>query len=53
MNIWEIKEFEENFLTTLESRHSDVLDTFRAGKLDPAALKKVEALAAELTGQYK
>jgi len=48
-----IKDFEENFLTSLESRHSDVLDTFRAGKLDPEALKKVEALAAELSKQYK
>jgi len=48
-----IKDFEENFLTSLESRHPDVLDTFRAGKLDPEALKKVEALAAELSKQYK
>jgi len=47
-----IKEFEENFLTTLESRHSDVLDSFRSGKLDPEMLKKVEALAAEMTNQY-
>ncbi|HHS95928.1 MAG TPA: F0F1 ATP synthase subunit alpha, partial [Phaeodactylibacter sp.] len=28
-----VKEFEENFLATLESRHPEVLDTFRSGKL--------------------
>ena len=48
-----VKEFEEVFLTTLENSHPDVLDTFRSGKLDPAATQKVEQLAAELTSQYK
>jgi F-type H+-transporting ATPase subunit alpha len=48
-----VKEFEELFLTTLEKQHPDVLDTFRAGKLDKEATDKVEALAAELSAQYK
>ena len=48
-----IKDFEEQFLTTLEQRHPDVLDTFRGGKLDKAATKKVEELAAELTNRFK
>jgi len=48
-----VKEFESVFLTTLEQNHQDVLDTFRSGKLDPEATKKVEELAAELASQYK
>ncbi len=48
-----VKEFEEQFLTTLEQRHPDVLETFRKGKLDPAATKKVEELAAEMTSRFK
>jgi F-type H+-transporting ATPase subunit alpha len=48
-----VKEFEEVFLTTLENNHPDVLETFKAGKLDESATKKVEELAAELTSQYK
>lgn len=48
-----VKEFEELFLTTLEKQHPEVLDTFRSGKLDKDATDKVEALAAELSAQYK
>ncbi|MCR9053246.1 MAG: F0F1 ATP synthase subunit alpha, partial [bacterium] len=48
-----VKEFEELFLTTLEKQYPEVLDTFRAGKLDKDATDKVEALAAELSAQYK
>ena len=32
-----VKEFEEQFLATLEQRHPDVLETFRKGKLDAEA----------------
>ena len=48
-----VKEFEEQFLATLEQRHPDVLETFRKGKLDADATKKVEELAAELTSRFK
>ena len=48
-----VKEFEEVFLTTLENSHPDVLETFKAGKLDESATKKIEQLAAELASQYK
>ncbi len=48
-----VKEFEEQFLATLEQRHPDVLETFRKGKLDAEATKKVEELAAELTSRFK
>ncbi len=48
-----VKEFEELFLTSLEQRFPEVLDTFRAGKLEESAVKTVEDLAAELTAQFK
>ncbi len=47
-----VKEFEEQFLMTLEQRHPEVLDTFRSGKLTEEATGKVEELAAELAKQY-
>lgn len=48
-----IKEFEEAFLATLEQRHPDVLKTFQSGKLTDEATGAIEALAAEMSGQYK
>ncbi len=48
-----VKEFEELFLTTLESKAPDALEAFRKGKLDPAAVDAVKSLAAELTAQFK
>jgi F-type H+-transporting ATPase subunit alpha len=48
-----IKEFEHVFLTEMERRHATILDNFRKGKFDDADLKQVEALANELTMQYK
>ncbi len=48
-----VKEFEEVFLTALEQNHASILDTFKAGKLTPEATSGLEALAAEMTAQYK
>jgi F-type H+-transporting ATPase subunit alpha len=48
-----IKEFEVTFLASLEQRHPEVLDAFRAGKLNAEDLDKVTALANELTAQYR
>ncbi|MFK7806724.1 MAG: F0F1 ATP synthase subunit alpha, partial [Saprospiraceae bacterium] len=47
-----VKDFEETFLTTLESRFPEVLDTFRAGKLTDEATSTVAKLAAELAPQF-
>jgi len=47
-----IKEFEELFLTTLEQRHPDALQTFKSGKLTDEATGAVEALAADLAKQF-
>jgi len=48
-----IKEFEHVFLTEMERRHGGILDNFRKGKFEDADLKQLEALASELTMQYK
>ncbi len=48
-----VKEFEEMFLTTLEQKHPEVLNTFKGGKLTDEATSTVEKLAAEMSAQYK
>lgn len=48
-----VREFEENFLTTMEQKHAAVLENFRKGKLDEADLTLVEKLAAELSAGYR
>ena len=47
-----VKEFEEDFLTQLESKHPEVLETFKSGKLTDEALDAVKTLAAELSSRY-
>ena len=48
-----IREFEEMFLTSLEKRHPEALADFKKGGLSDDSLKKVKALAAELSSTYK
>ena len=48
-----ISEFEELLLTSLENRHPNILENFRAGKLEGDDLKTLESLAGELTGAFK
>jgi F-type H+/Na+-transporting ATPase subunit alpha len=48
-----IREFEEMFLTSLEKRHPEALADFKKGGLSEDSLKKVKALAAELSSTYK
>jgi F-type H+-transporting ATPase subunit alpha len=48
-----VREFEDLFLTTLAQRHPEALQTFKSGKLDKAATDAVEALAKDLSAQYK
>ncbi len=47
-----VREFEDQFLTALEQRNPEVLETFRKGKLDADAIKIVENLAADMSKQY-
>ena len=48
-----VREFEGLFLTTLQQKHPEVLDTFRAGKLTDEAIESLKALAAEISAQFK
>jgi F-type H+-transporting ATPase subunit alpha len=48
-----VKEFEEIFLMQMDQKYSDILQEFKAGKLENASLDKVKKLAAELSAQYK
>ena len=48
-----IREFENLFLTTLEKKHPEVLDTFRSGKLTDEATNTLRSLATEMSSQYR
>ncbi|HKK76337.1 MAG TPA: F0F1 ATP synthase subunit alpha [Saprospiraceae bacterium] len=48
-----VQEFEDLFLTTLEKRNPEVLESFLKGKPTKEATDVLEALAKELTSQYK
>ena len=48
-----VKEFEELYLDTLEKKHPEVLETFKAGKLTDEAKETCKNLAEELSGQFK
>ena len=47
-----IKEFETEFLAYMESKHQDVLDGLKAGKLDENITSTIEKAATELTAKY-
>ncbi|MCL4166357.1 UNVERIFIED_CONTAM: hypothetical protein GTU68_034491, partial [Idotea baltica] len=48
-----IKEFEELFLATLDSKAPEALAAFKAGKLAPEAVEAVKTIAAELSSTFK
>jgi len=48
-----IRQFEDDFLSQLELKHKDVLDTLRAGQLNDDVTSKLESLAKELANTYK
>ncbi|MCB9335490.1 MAG: F0F1 ATP synthase subunit alpha [Flavobacteriales bacterium] len=48
-----VKEFETEFLSYMETKHRDVLDGLRAGKLDDEITSTLEKAASELTAKYK
>ena len=47
-----IKEFERSFLTFLRSKHMDVLNTLKAGKLTDEVTEVIEKVAAEISSNY-
>ena len=47
-----VKAFEKEFVDFLELNHQDVLDSFKAGKLDKDKLAVVEKVCADLSAKY-
>ncbi|MGB6038021.1 MAG: F0F1 ATP synthase subunit alpha [Cryomorphaceae bacterium] len=47
-----IKEFEEEFLSFMDEKHRDVLDTLKAGKLTDEVTNTIEKVAADLSEKY-
>ncbi len=48
-----VKEFERNYLEFLKTKHRDTLDTLKAGKLTDEAIATLEAVAKEISANYK
>jgi len=48
-----VKEFERNYLEFLKAKHRDTLDTLKAGKLTDEAIATLEAVAKEISANYK
>ena len=47
-----VKEFEENFLMTMQNKHQDILDTLADGKLTDEAIQAIESVTKDLIGNY-
>ena len=48
-----IKEFEEAFLTEMETKHADILNEFKKGNLPEDGIAKMTKLAEDLVPQFK
>ncbi len=48
-----VKEFEDAFLTYLETNHRDVLDSLRSGQLTDEVTATLEKVGADMSKQYK
>lgn len=48
-----VREFESEFLQFMESKHKNVLNDLKAGKIDDAITGTIEAVAKDLTKKYK
>ena len=48
-----VKEFEADFLQYMESKHKDVLDSLKLGKLDDTITGTLEKVAADISKKYK
>jgi len=47
-----VKEFEQNFLDIMRSKHSDALELLGSGKLEESATKTLESVATDLSKEY-
>lgn len=48
-----VKDFEEQFLMEMETKHADILDAFKKGNLPEDGITKMTDLAKNLMAQYK
>lgn len=48
-----VSEFEDMFLTSLEKKYPEILESFRDGKLEKESLDKLIAFAKDMTANYK
>ena len=49
----EIREFELNFLETMNANHKDVLKSLKEGKIDDDVINTLEKVAKDMTGKYR
>ena len=47
-----VKQFEKEFLGLLKAQHKNILNNFRAGKLEDADMEIVKKVASELADKY-
>lgn len=47
-----VKEFEKDFLGLLRVQHKNILDNFKAGKVEDADVAMIKKLASELSSKY-
>ncbi|WP_139957471.1 F0F1 ATP synthase subunit alpha [Flavicella sediminum] len=47
-----VKEFEADYISYLNAKHRDALDSLKSGKLDQASLDVLEAAAAEISAKF-
>ena len=51
--IEKVKEFENTFVTYLETHHKEVLNELKAGKLTDEVMKKLEEVGKDMAKKYK
>ena len=48
-----VKEFERDYIEFLNTKHRDVLDTLKSGKLTDEVIETLTAVAKDLSGKYR
>jgi len=48
----QIRKFQDEYIAFLETKHKDILNALKAGKLDDSITSVLEAAAKELSAKY-
>ena len=51
--IEKVHDFQENYLSIMQEKHSDILDELKEGKLTDKAIETMKEVAAGISGRYK